>query len=54
MIKAKSETDEEILFETTEPNQFWYNSKFEIKYTVVKIFNKTKIKAVERVRILEP
>ena len=48
-IKAISETGEQIIFETTEPNQYWYNGKFAIKYTSYKkIFNKTSIKSVER------
>ena len=47
-IKAISETGEHIIFETTEPNQYWYNGKFAIKYTSYKIFNKTSIKTVER------
>ena len=47
-IKAISEAGEQIIFETTEPEQYCYNGKFAIKYTCYKIFNKTSIKSVER------
>ena len=47
-IKAISETGEQIIFETTEPEQYCYNGKVAVKYTCYKIFNKTSIKSVER------
>ena len=47
-IKAISETGEQIIFETTEPEQYWYNGQAAIKYTCYKFFNKTLSKSVER------
>lgn len=47
-IEAVSEDNEDIIFYTTEPDKYYCNGKFAIRYTVEKIFNKTTIKNVEK------
>ncbi len=49
-VRAITEDDELIEFDTKEPEQFWHDGKIEIKYTAVKVFNKTTIRNVEILR----
>ena len=53
-VRAITEDDELIEFDTKEPEQFWHDVKIEIKYIVVKVFNKTTIRNVEILRKIDP
>ena len=53
-VRAITEDDELIEFDTKEPEQFWHDGKIEIKYIVVKVFNKTTIRNVEILRKIDP